>query len=157
MTIVSPGPLLDALVGFLRDDGWPVVEAAPEESTVRTRFAGNSHEWSCAGRTFELQGQVVFDSALPLEVPQDRQASVAALLLHVNWTMITGAFALDPLSGTVRFRTSLLLPDAASLTPAVAKGLVYANVLTVDRCVPTIAAATAGEVSLTDALDTIGY
>jgi hypothetical protein len=151
------GPLLSALVTFLRSDGWPVVELDSDESSVTTRFAGSSNEWSCVGRTFERQGQLVFDSLLPVVVAADRQAGVAVLLLHVNWTMLTGAFAVDPESGNVRFRTSLLLPDATALDPPISKGLVYANVLTVEQCLPGIAAAAAGELGLREALDVIGY
>jgi hypothetical protein len=71
--------------------------------------------------------------------------------------MLTGGFALDPHSGAVRFRTCLMLPDAAPLTVAECKGLVYANVLTVERCLPVIEATVSGTVSLADALDSIGY
>jgi hypothetical protein len=144
--------LLDGLIGFLRTDGWPILEIG--DSFVHTRFAGRTHAWPCAGRTFEPQGQVVFDSVLPLQVPDSRRAGLATLLLHVNWTMVTGAFAVDPDSGAVRFRTALLLPDAPEMA---IKGLVYANVLTVDRCVETIAATVAGELALGQALAAMGY
>jgi Putative bacterial sensory transduction regulator len=158
----SSHPLLDALVGFLRSDGWPIVRIDAGgidagQTRVETRFAGSTHVWSCVGRTFEPQGQLVFDSLLPLEVPPERQAGVAVLLMQFNWTSVTGAFAVDPESGAVRFRTSLLLPDATGLSPAMSKGLVYANAVTVDRCLPAIAAVAAGEMGLTEALDVIGY
>ncbi len=50
-------------------------------------------------------------------------------------------------------RTSLLLPDGVPLVRAAVKGLVYANVLTVDRCLGAIAAAAAGEISVAEALE----
>jgi hypothetical protein len=151
------GPLLAALVSFLESDGWPLSVIDPELSCVQTRFAGSTHEWSCWGRTFEPQGQVVFDSVLPVQVASERQAGVAVLLLRVNATMLTGAFAVDPDVGTIRFRTSVFLPDGAPLIPAISKGLVYANVLSVERCLPAVAAVANGELGLVEALDVIGY
>lgn len=146
-------PLHDAVVQFLQADGWPVTVTTTPAPTVETRFAGRGHEWPCTARTFERQGQVVFDSAVPLTVPEHLQASMAVLLIHANWELLTGAFSLAAISGDVRFRTSLLLPDGAALAPAAVKGLVYANVLTVDRCLPVLAAAAAGQLGVVEALE----
>jgi hypothetical protein len=150
---VSSTPLHDAVAGFLRSDGWPVTVTTTPVPTVETRFAGHGHEWPCTARTFERQGQVVFDSAVPLTVPDPLQASMAVLLIHANWELLTGAFSLAAISGDVRFRTSLLLPDGAGLAPAAVKGLVYANVLTVDRCLPVLVAAASGELGVFEALE----
>lgn len=152
-TTTTATPLLDAMVDFLRTDGWPITLPTGPIPTVKTFFAGHGTEWSCAGRTFEPQGQVVFDSAVPLGIPERLRPGMATLLIHANWELLTGAFSLAPGSGHVRFRTSLLLPDGAALLPAVVKGLVYANVLTVDRCLPALAAAASGELDIPEALD----
>jgi len=152
-TTAAATPLLDGLVAFLRDDGWPVTLPRGPVPTVLTRCAGATAEWACTGRTFEPQGQVVFDSALPLAVPEDGGPGIALLLGAANWKLHTGAFALDPASGQVRLRTSLVSVTGGQLEPAAAKALVYANVLIVDRCLPTLEAAAAGSLSLPDALE----
>lgn len=144
-------PLLDGLVAFLRDDGWPVT-LPPGPPTVESRCAGTTTEWACTGRTFEQQGQVVFDSALPLAVPEEMGPGIALLLAGANWSLHTGTFALDPATGRVRLRTSLVTTAALLHAPA-AKSLVYANVLIVDRCLPTLQAAVSGALSVVDALD----
>jgi hypothetical protein len=153
MTTDTATPLHDALVGFLQADGWPITKPSAPVPTVETRFAGTMAEWTCTGRTFEPQGQVVFDSTLPFVVPEPVQAAMAALLVYANWELLTGAFALSPETGEVRFRTSLLLPDGAALSPPAVKGMVYANVLTVDRCLGPLAAAAVGDLTVADALD----
>jgi len=152
-TTGSATPLLDGLVAFLRDDGWPVSLPPGPVPTVESRCAGSTAEWVCTGRTFEQQGQVVFDSALPLDVPEDGGPGIALLLAGANWKLHTGAFALDPASGQVRLRTSLVATSGPPLPAAAAKALVYANVLIVERCLPTLAAAVAGTVSLPEALE----
>ena len=152
MTTSVSSPLFDGLLAFLRDDGWPVDVLAGSVPTLETRCAGVLSEWVCTGRTFEQQGQVVFDSSLPLVVPEPLRAEIALLLGKANWKLHTGAFALEPATGQVRLRTSLVT-QAQVLHAAAAKSLVYANVLIVDRCLPTIDAAVSGAVSVHQALD----
>lgn len=152
MTTGAATPLLDGLVTFLRDDGWPVTLPPGPGPTVETRCAGSALEWSCRGRTFEQQGQVVFDSSLPFTVPEDLRPGIALLLAKANWNLHTGAFALDPATGEVRLRTSLVSTEPA-LPAAAAKSLVYANVLIVDRCLPAIEAAVTGKLTVAEALD----
>ena len=146
-------PLLDGLVAFLRDDGWPVTLPTGSVPTVETRCAGSTAEWDCTGRTFEQQGQVVFDSAVPVEVPEGNGPGMALLLAGANWKLHTGAFALDPATGRVRLRTSLVSTSGPLLHAPAAKALVYANVLIVERCLATLQAAAAGDMSLPDALE----
>jgi hypothetical protein len=137
-------PLLDGLIAFLHDDGWPVTRPPEPEPAVHTRCAGSVAEWGCTGRTFEQQGQVVFDSAVPVEVSEDVVPGFALLLAGANWKLHAGAFALDPSTGQVRLRTSLLSTQGPLLHAPAAKALVYANVLIVERCLPTLRAVANG-------------
>ena len=152
MTTSVATPLLDGLVAFLRADGWPVNLPPDQPSPVETRCMGTTAEWTCTGRTFEEQGQVVFDSALPFLVPEELRPGIALLLTKANWSLHTGAFALEPGTGEVRLRTSLVSPGPL-LHAASAKALVYANVLIVERCIPTVDAAVAGTMPVAEALD----
>ena len=151
-------PLLDGLTAFLRDDGWPVAVTATEPvPTLETRCASATREWTCVGRTFEPQGQVVFDSQLPLTVPQPLLGEVGLLLLRANWSLHTGSFSLDPATGAVRLRSSLVVTaDTPLLPPPAAKALVYANVLIVDRCLEPLLDAAAGNLSGNDAFNLFG-
>lgn len=156
MTTSTATPLLDGLVAFLREDGWPVSLPPSEVPTVETRCAGVTVEWTCQGRTFEPQGQVVFDSALPVAIPEAAAGPMALLLTCVNWNLHTGAFALDTATGAVRLRTSLVVTgDTPLLGPAAAKALVHANVLIVDRCLEPLREVAAGRLSIEKALEVI--
>ena len=146
-------PLLDGLAAFLRDDGWPVTVRPGPPATVETRCAGTTAEWTCTGRTFEEQGQVVFDSDLPFTVPEDRGPAMALLLAATNWNLHTGFFALDPATGRIRVRTSFVATAGPLLHAAAAKALVYPNVLIVERCLATLEGAVAGRLGLAEALE----
>ncbi len=154
MTTGIATPLLDGLVAFLRDDGWPVLLPSSTAPTVETRCANVTAEWICRGRTFEPQGQVVFDSMVPVEVPETMAPAVALLLTCVNWGLNTGSFALDTATGAVRLRTSMMVTgETPLLVPAAAKALVYANVLIVDRCLEPLREAAAGRMPIEQALE----
>jgi hypothetical protein len=126
--------LFDAFCVALQGDGWPVTRRGTGPHVVETSFAGTQHTWRCEGRVFEEQGQIVFDSILPEVLDADRQADACAVLARVNWEIITGAFIMDADGREMRFRTALLTPLSMALYPDLALAMVYANVLTVDRC-----------------------
>ncbi|HEV8114707.1 MAG TPA: hypothetical protein VGP53_00610 [Acidimicrobiales bacterium] len=151
---MSATPLLDGLVAFLGQDGWPVHLVATPSPTVETRCAGDSAEWTCVGRTFEAQGQVVFDSNLPVEVPQELAGPVALLLSCLNWDLTVGAFAVDTATGGVRLRTALVVTGAPpQLGAEAAKALVHSNVLIVDRCLGALQEVAGGRLGIEAALE----
>jgi hypothetical protein len=127
--------VLDFLVG----DGWPVEPGDYDGfPCITSHFTGTRESWTCRARPYDPFGQLVFESVLPEVIAAERRPEVATLLLQVNWRLLTGAFHLDLDSGEALFRTTLLLPDDAPLTEALCRGLVYGNVLTMDRCVDEV-------------------
>ena len=65
-------------------------------------------------------------------------------MVRTNWRLLTGAFQLDLDTGELVFRTMLFLSDGARADRGALPGLVYSNVLTVDRCLAEFKAAAAG-------------
>jgi len=143
-------------VAFLRADGWPVNRPPGPVPTVETQCAGATAEWQCTGRTFEAKGQVDFDSTVPIEVPQNMGPAIGLLLVATNWTLPTGAFALNPATGQVRLRTSLVA-CGSTLDPPAAKAIVHDNVLTVERCLPALVAVAAGTLNVAQALEQLEH
>ena len=134
------------MLEFLAADGWPV---APDEfdglPCIRTRFVGTEAAWDCRARPYDPFGQLAFESILPVTVEPERRDAVTQLLVRANWRLLTGAFQLDVDTGELVFRTMVFLSDGAELSEPLCRGLVYSNVLTVDRCLPELLAAAGGE------------
>ena len=137
------------MLTFLSADGWPV---APDSfdglPCIRTRFIGTDQAWDCRVRPYDPFGQLAFESILPITIDPDRRDAVSALVVRANWRLLTGAFQLDLDTGELVFRTMVFLSDGAELSDALCRGLVYSNVLTVDRCVAEFIGAAAGEDAL---------
>ena len=135
----------DGVRQFLDRDDWRVAEAVTGETTIfETIFAGSEQAWAVRVSAYDMFGQVIVESLLPLDVPSQRRRDLEALLHEINWHLLTGAFLVDPSTAEIRFRNSLLLPDGEVITDRLVKGLVYSNVLTVDRCWHGLAVVTEG-------------
>ena len=134
------------MLEFLSTDGWPV---APDEfdglPCIRTRFVGTDAAWDCRARPYDPFGQLAFESILPVTVEPEHRDAVTQLVVRANWRLLTGAFQLDLDTGDLVFRTMLFLSHTAELTEPLCRGLVYGNVLTVDRCLAEFRAAAAGD------------
>ncbi len=132
------------MLTFLTEDGWPV---APGEydglPCIRTRFTGTRESWDCRARPYDPFGQLAFESVLPLHLPAEHRSAVLELVVRTNWRLLTGAFQMDLDTGEVVFRTMVFLSHGGRLTEELCRGLVYGNVLTVDRCLSEFVAASA--------------
>jgi hypothetical protein len=133
------------ILSFLADDGWPVAPHTFDGlPCIRTHFIGSEAEWDCRVRPYDPFGQLAFESILPVLVPVEHRDAVMALIVRTNWRLLTGAFQLDLDGGEFAFRTMLFLSDGVEPTDALCRGLVYGNVLTVDRCLPQLLDTAAG-------------
>ncbi len=146
MTLLS-----EAVAEFLVADEWPAVPVRTEESVAfETVFEGSQGAWPVRLSAYDAFGQLVVESLLPFDVDTERAVDLRELVAAVNWQLITGAFQVDPASLELRFRNALLLADGQPVTPRLVKGLLYSNVLTVDRCWWGIAALVSGELGVAE-------
>jgi hypothetical protein len=137
------------VLGFFEDQSWPVAEIDPEE-LYETAFEGEHGVWPCRVHCYDSDRRLVFISAFPGLVPEDRRGAIGEFCDRANFGLAVGNFELDHDGGEVRFRTSL---DAAEVWPDVelVRNVVVANVITFDQYLPGIEAVLAG----TDPADAI--
>ena len=133
------------MLDFLAGDGWPVApDTFDDLPCIRTRFLGTDEAWDCRARPYDPFGQLAFESILPVVIEPERRDAVLQLVARTNWRLLTGAFQLDLDTGELDFRTMLFLPEGAELPEPLCRGLVYSNVLTVDRCLAEFRSAAEG-------------
>jgi hypothetical protein len=89
-----------------------------------------------------------------LALPEAAQTSdpLVAMLLRVNWRLLVGGFQINLDSREVAFRTALML-NGQRLTTELLKGVVYGNVLTMNRCIDEVLAAFRGERSAAESFE----
>jgi hypothetical protein len=133
------------VLAFLNAVGWPVEPAEYDGlPCIRTRFIGTDEAWDCRARPYDPFGQLAFESILPFTVPAENRSALLELVARANWRLLTGAFQLDLDTGAMVFRTMVFLSHGATPTEELLRGLVYGNVLTVDRCLAQFGQAAAG-------------
>lgn len=127
-------PMMDVVLRFFEEEQWSYqnVEGKP---VIRAGFRGDHGTWVCYVRVDEEKKLFVFHSLLGMNIPQQYRATVVEYITRVNYSLPVGNFDMDLDSGDVRFRTSTILPEG-EFSVAIVRGLVYANVHTIDHYFP---------------------
>jgi hypothetical protein len=144
------GRVFDSMKSFFEGDDWRF-EEHPDQPILRMGFSGDDGNWTCIAQAREEQEQFIFYSVAPLKVPEERRGEAAEFITRANYGMIIGNFEQDFSDGEIRYKTSIDVEDA-ELTPALAKHLVYANVLTMDRYLKGLLKVAFGDMSAVDAV-----
>jgi len=90
-------------------------------------------------------------SFIPNKARPERRAAVSELLTRINWELTLGCFEMNHADGEIRFRTSMILPDA-DITDAIAEHLMRSNLCIVEDRMPQIMAVLYSDVTPEDAL-----
>lgn len=147
------GRVFDAMKSFFEADDWKF-QAIEGEPALRMAFAGDDGQWSCIARAREKEEQFIFYSYFPVRVSEELRLVMAEFITRANYGMIIGNFELDFSDGEVRYKTSIDVENA-ELTPALAKHIVYANVLTMDRYYKGLVAVAGGGMKAAEAIKLI--
>ncbi len=141
------------IVNFFTEDEWPFVEIEGE-LLLQMVFQGENGKWTCYAKAREEQKQFVFYSVCPVNTPENKRMAIAEFLTLANSGTIIGNFEMDFEDGEIRYKTSIDV-EGDSLSSALIKQLVYANVMMMDQYLPGIMSVIYGEVEVKDAIASI--
>jgi hypothetical protein len=142
--------IFEEMVNFFKEDDWPFYEVEGK-SILQMAFQGENGKWTCYAKARVEQEQFVFYSICPVNAPENKRQAVAEFLTRANSGMIIGNFELDFADGEIRYKTSIDV-DGDTLSSALIKRLVYANVTMMDEYLPGIMSVIYGEVEPKDAI-----
>ncbi|HEY9892652.1 MAG TPA: YbjN domain-containing protein [Candidatus Sericytochromatia bacterium] len=146
----TEGQFFEEIVNFFKEDGWPFVQIEGEP-LLQMVFQGENGKWTCYAKARDDQEQFVFYSVCPVNAPDSKRLAVAEFLTRANSGMIIGNFEMDFEDGEIRYKTSIDVEDD-SLSCALIKRLVYANVMMMDAYLPGIMSVIYGDVTPLDAI-----
>ncbi|MBD1808384.1 YbjN domain-containing protein [Microcoleus sp. FACHB-SPT15] len=149
----TSGQIFEEMVNFFKEDEWPFYEVEGK-SILQMAFQGENGKWTCYAKARVEQEQFVFYSICPVNAPENKRLAVAEFLTRANSGMIIGNFELDFADGEVRYKTSIDV-DGDTLSSALIKRLVYANVTMMDEYLPGIMSVIYGDVEPKDAITQI--
>jgi hypothetical protein len=145
--------MLDAVVGFFKEDEWPYTEIEGQPFFT-TGFKGDNGQFNCFAQLREDEGQFLFYSVAPVNVPEDKRLWVGEFLTRANYGLYIGNFEMDFGDGELRFKTSIDV-EGDRLTAALVGNMVYTNVLMMDRYLPGIMRVIYGNASPSEAINEI--
>jgi hypothetical protein len=140
----------EEIVNFFEEDGWSFVQIEGEP-LLQMVFQGENGKWTCYAKARDDQEQFVFYSVCPVNAPDSKRLAVAEFLTRANSGMIIGNFEMDFEDGEIRYKTSIDFEDD-SLSSALIKRLVYANVMMMDAYLPGMMSVIYGDVTPVDAI-----
>ena len=146
----TDGQFFEEIVNFFEEDGWPFVQIEGEP-LLQMVFQGENGKWTCYAKARDDQEQFVFYSVCPVNAPDSKRLAVAEFLTRANSGMIIGNFEMDFEDGEIRYKTSIDVEDD-SLSCALIKRLVYANVMMMDAYLPGMMSVIYGDVTPLDAI-----
>jgi hypothetical protein len=144
------GQIFEEMVNFFKEDDWPFVQIEGKP-ILQMLFQGENGKWTCYARARVEQEQFIFYSVCPVNAPENKRLAVAEFLTRANSGMIIGNFELDFADGEIRYKTSIDV-EGNSLSSALIKRLVYANVTMMDEYLPGIMSVIYADVSPVQAI-----
>lgn len=148
------GKLYQAVVNFFTEDGWHFIEQEDKSALIMIA-AGATTEFLCRAIALEDQDWFVFYSVCPVKVPEERRTAALELIARINYRLVIGSFQINLDDGKILFVTSVDV-EGDSLTPALIRNLVRANLITMDKFFPCILALVYGNCPPQEALTHIG-
>ena len=139
-----------ALESFFAIEGWPYAPTDVAE-VLQTRYGGRTTDWVCLAEIREPGHQLVFHSLVPERGPADRFPEICEYITRANFGLAIGNFELDMHDGEIRYKTSIDV-EGATITPAMVKQIVHANVIVTGLYLPGLLAVISGELSATEAI-----
>lgn len=149
----SSGPIFDELAEFFTGDEWSP-EQIEDQPVLRMNFEGEHGHWTCLAFAYDDHERVVFNSLLPVVVPEEKRLEAAEYLNRANFGMEIGNFEMDFSDGAVQFRTSIDI-EGGELTPKMIQNLSYLNVTITDQYLPGLVMVVEGDATPVDAIDKV--
>lgn len=143
--------VFEAVTTYLEVDEWPIHQIGDTPSYSMT-FQGQNGRWTCIAQVVEEDRLLIFYSACPAKTPESELMAVAEYLTRANYNLLLGNFEMNFEDGDIRYKTSISIPEHDMGAMTIGK-LIYTNVLTMDRHLPSLLAVINGSLSPLEAIN----
>ncbi len=144
------GPVFETVGAWLTEQGFEYDTQG--EEVFAFRYRGENGIWQCFVVCREDEEQVLFYSAAPIAVPEERRIDMAEYILRANYGSVLGGFEMDVDDGELRYATGLDFTDT-KLDPLMLRNMALSNVLMMDTYLPGALAVIHGGVAPDEAID----
>ena len=145
--------MFKSLKKYIKAQDW---RADIDEETKEIVFSirGENGQFMCIA--FVVEGETIFSfySVCGVFVPESKRSLFAEFLTRVNYGRIIGNFEMDFDDGEVRYKTSFDYQDV-NVNSTVIDNLINANIVSMDKAIPSIMGLIYGSLVIEDAVKNI--
>ena len=135
--------LIESIRADLEGAGLTVGDG-PDPAVVAVEASSTGGSWTMYVWAREPQSQVVVHGVLPWAVPEQARDDMATYLTLANFGLLVGNFELSLEDGELRYKTSVDFAGCESLPLQFVRNIVAANLRTMERYLPGLAAVADG-------------
>jgi hypothetical protein len=141
------------LKDYIKTQDWRA-DIDEDANEIVFSIRGENGQFTCIAFVGEEETIFSFYSICTVFVPEVKRASFAEFLTRVNYGRIIGNFEMDFDDGEVRYKTSLDYQDI-SVNPTVIGNLINANIVSMDKAIPSIMGLIYGSLVIEEAVKKI--
>jgi hypothetical protein len=116
---------------YFQKQGYQFFQPDAEKSTFFLGVGTSNGKFQCIVDVQAEKGRLLMLSIFPMPVPPHLRASLAEILVRINYNLFLGHFELDFTDGEIRFKTSLIYADA-KVTPKMLDSFITSNIAAID-------------------------
>jgi hypothetical protein len=116
---------------YFQEHGFKFFQPDAEKPTFFLGIGTSKGTFQCIVDVQEAKERLLMLSIFPTLAPPHLRASLAAILMRINYNLFLGHFELDFTDGEIRFKTSLIYADA-KVTPKMMDAFITSNLASVD-------------------------
>ncbi len=134
---------------FLNRRDWQFTQLN-DKNVLLFGISGKNGTFQCIADLVENENLFVFFSVCGVNVPSEKKSDMTDLLNAINRGLFFGNFQMDRANGEVRYRTSVLYQNL-NINESFIEELIMRNIVTMDRCLPSIMNLIYGNISVDEA------
>lgn len=142
---------IDIIKDFLRSQEWQFTEVE-DKNILLFGIGGKNGNFKCIVDLIADEKRLIFFSVPENNTPEDKKQDMLLLLNNLNCRLFFGSFEMDLQDGKVKFKTSISF-NHFELNQNFVEELILSNIVTVDKCLPSIIGLMLGKMSVEKALE----
>lgn len=135
--------LAESIKADLESAGLTVREG-PDPAVVAVEASSTAGDWTTYVWAREAQSQVVVHGVLSWPVPERARDDMTTYMALANFGLLVGNFEMSLEDGELRYKTSIDFEGSEQLPMQLVRNLVAANLRTMERYLPGLAAVADG-------------
>jgi hypothetical protein len=143
--------LINIIEDFLISQEWQYTQV-DGKNILLFGISGKNGNFQCIADVDEEEGKFMFLSVCGANTPKNKKRDMLQLINDLNYKLFLGNFEMDSSDGEVRFRTSTSFKHI-ELNQNFIEGFIFANIVAMDKSLPSIIGLMFGEISVEKALE----